>query len=96
MHAGVAFYQFRLGKMDEAISIWRAFLPQAANQRGFKGAFLLTDPKAGKGIGIALWETEADASAFETSGLFPELVAKLGGALAAPPVRELYELSEQG
>lgn len=65
------------------------FFTVTAKHRGFQGGLLLTDTKTGKGIG--LWETEADATAFEKSGLFKELVAKFGDILVEPPAREQYK-----
>jgi hypothetical protein len=96
VRAGVVIYQFQPGKMDEAVSLWREYvLPAAKQQHGFKGGLLLTEPNTGKGIGIGLWESETDASTFETSGLFQQLIDKFGSVLAKPPVRELYEVSVQ-
>jgi heme-degrading monooxygenase HmoA len=42
-------------------------VPAAQQQKGFKGGFLLSDPNTGKGVSIALWETENDMKASETS-----------------------------
>jgi len=96
MYAAVVSYKFRHDTMEEAVSIWRdSLLPIAKQQHGFKSGLLLTDPNTGKGIGIGLWEAEADASAFENSGLFKQLVAKFGDVLVEPPVREQYRVSVQ-
>jgi hypothetical protein len=46
-------------------------------------------------MSITLWETEADLMAGETSGVYGEQVAKFAGIIAAPPVREAYEVSVQ-
>ena len=95
MHATVVSYKFKHDKMEEAISIWRDSRLPIATRQGFKSGLLLTDPNTGKGLGIGLWETEADASAFENSGLFKQIVAKFGDVLAEPPVREQYKASVQ-
>jgi hypothetical protein len=42
-----------------------------------------------------IWETEAHLTAFETSPLYKELLGKLAGILAGPPVGEHYEVSVQ-
>src|SRR5438132_4903463 len=39
-------------------------IPIVRQAKGFKGQSLLADRKAGKGMSISLWETEADAEAF--------------------------------
>jgi len=59
---------------------------------GFKGALFLTDPDTGKYVSMTLWETEADMEAGEASGYLREQVAKAVPALAAPPIREHYEV----
>lgn len=76
------------------MSIWRdSLIATAKQQQGFKSGLLLTDPDTGKGIGLC--ETWADASAFENSGLFKQLVAKFGDIIVEPPVREQYKVSVQ-
>jgi heme-degrading monooxygenase HmoA len=56
---------------------------------------VLTDRKTGKGLTIALWETEADMTAGETSGYYQQQVAKFKDLFSAPPVREAYEVTVQ-
>jgi len=96
MHARVVTVQIQSGKIDEAVSIYRdSVVPAAKQQKGFKGAFLLTDPTTSKGLSVTLWETQADLTAGEASGYYQEQVAKFGGVFAMPPVREHYEVSVQ-
>jgi len=96
MHARVVTVQIQPGKIDEAVSIYRdSVMPAAKQQKGFKGAFLLTDRNTGKGVSVALWETEADLKAGEASGYYQEQIAKFGGVFAGPPAREHYEVSVQ-
>lgn len=57
--------------------------------------FVLTDPETDEDYYIGLWETEDDAGAFESSGNYQEQIARLGGVLAEPPVRKVYEVSIQ-
>jgi heme-degrading monooxygenase HmoA len=56
---------------------------------------VLTDRKTGTGLTIALWETEADMTAGETSGYYQQQVAKFKDLFSAPPVREAYEVTVQ-
>ncbi len=96
MHARLVTVQIQPGKIDEAISIYRdSVMPAVKQQKGFKGAFLLTDRNTGKGVSATLWETEADLKAGEASGFYQEQIAKFGGVFAAPPAREHYEVSVQ-
>ena len=94
MHARVSIAQSQPGKADEVIRIHRdSVVPAAKQQKGFKGLYLLTDRKTGKGITISLWETEADMTAGEASGFYQQQVAKFKDILSAPPVREAYEVT---
>jgi len=96
MNARVTTVQVRPDKMDEAIGIYRdSVTPAAQQQKGFKGLLMLTDRNTGKGISIALWETEADMTAGESSGYFQQQLAKFKDVFSAPPVREQYEVSVQ-
>ncbi|HXX34461.1 MAG TPA: hypothetical protein VEM15_08310 [Thermodesulfobacteriota bacterium] len=71
-------------------------MPAAKQQKGYKSIYLLTDRKTGKGISIALWQTEADMIAGESSGYFQQQLAKFKDLFGAPPVRENYKVSVQG
>lgn len=96
MHARVTTLEIQLGKAGEVIHIFRDMVVPAAKEvKGFQGAWLLTDPAANKIISVTLWETEADLAAGETSGFYREQVGKVAGLVAAPPVREAYEVSVQ-
>ena len=82
------------GKTDDVLRIERdSIVPACKQQKGFKGLYLLHDHKANKGLTITLWETEADMRAAEVSGFYQQQVAKVKDVLAAPPVREEYEVS---
>ena len=94
MHARVTIGQMLVAKLDEAITIYRdSVVPAAKQQKGFKGLYVLTDRKTGKGLTIALWETEADMMAGENSGYYQQQVAKFKDFLSAPSVREAYEVT---
>ena len=96
MYAGVVVIQVLPGKMDEGIRIYQdSVVPAAKEQKGYKAHYLLTDRKSGKCISIALWETEADMTAGESSGHYQQQLAKFKGIFAAPPVREDYEVTVQ-
>ena len=96
MYARVVIIQTIPGKMDEAIGIYRdSVVPASKQQKGWKGNYLLTDRKTGKGISIGLWQTEADMTAGETSGYYQQQLAKFKDIFGAPPLREAYEISVQ-
>ncbi len=88
--------QLQPGKADETAAIYRdKVIPALQQQAGFKSAFLLIDPTTPKGISIALWETEADMLASETSGFFQDQIVKFADVFAGPPVKEYYQVSVQ-
>ena len=97
MFARVTNTQVDLNKFVETIGIYRdSVIPAAKSQKGYKGAYLLTDRKTGKGIGMTLWDSEADAIADEESGKFQERRSWFSDFFAAPPGREGYEVNAQG
>ena len=94
MYARVVTAHIQPGRMDEAIDIFRdSIKPAASQQKGYKGGYFLTDPETGKAISIALWETEADMTAGESSGYLREQVAKVAPIFTAPPTTEHFEVS---
>ena len=87
MHARVNYRQIPPDRMDEAIRIYREVTgPSRREQKGFKGAYVLTNRSTGKLIAIALWETEADMMASVPAGDVDAITGE-------PPVRETYEVS---
>ena len=96
MFARLIICEWKSDKLDEGIELYRdSVIPAAKSQKGFRGGYLLTDRKTGKGISIALWESEEDLIAGETSGYLREQLGKFKDYFAASPVREIYEVSLQ-
>ena len=98
MHVRAVTVQVQPGKMQETIDVYNdQVVPAAKAQKGFQGAYLMTDATSGKGLSITVWESEADMIAGETSGYYQEVISKFASVFSGPPVREHYELSvEQG
>lgn len=66
----------------------------ARAQKGFKGAYLMTDAASGKALSITVWESEADMLAGESSsGYYSEQIGKFASVFDGPPSLEHYELS---
>jgi len=96
MFARLTIVQGKIDKLDETIKIFEeSIVPAAKSQKGYCGAYLLTDRKTGKGVVISLWDSEEDAIANEQSGYYQEQLGKFKGFFTAPPVREGYEVSLQ-
>ncbi len=95
MHVRAATVKIQPGKMQEAIDLYKdSVVPAAKAQKGFQGAYLMTDAESGKALSITVWESEADMMAGESSsGYYQEQIGKFGGLFAGPPTMEHYELS---
>lgn len=97
MFARVTLVQMKKDKLDEAINLYReSVVPASKSQKGYKDICLLIDRNTGKGISIAIWDTEDDALANEQSGYYQEQLDKFKEFNTAPPVREGYDVSVQG
>ncbi len=93
MHARVVMLQIRSDKISEAVHIFReSVIPAAEKQQGFKGGLLLVDDAVGKGLSITMWETEAEMRATETGRYLAEQIDKFADLLAAPLIRESFEV----
>ena len=94
MHCRVVTVQVKPDMIQEAIDIYNvSLLPAAKHQKGFQGAYLMTDAATGKGLSITVWETENDMVDGERSGYYREQLAKFGSLFTAPPVMDHYQLS---
>jgi quinol monooxygenase YgiN len=88
----VTMVQVHPDKVDELIRAYEE-MTRATEAQGLMGARLLTNRTTGKVLIIGLWESEADAKAFESSPGFQESVASIAPLLTAAPTREYYEVS---
>ena len=96
MFARLTIVQVNIDKLDETKRIYEEnVIPAAKSQKGYRGAYLLSDSKTGKGVSITLWDSEEDAIANEQSGYYQEQVGKFKGLFKTPPIREGYEVSIQ-
>ena len=94
MHARAVTVQIQPGKTQEAIDVYNnSVVPAAKAQKGFQGAYLMTDASSGKGLSITVWDSEADMEAGESSGYYQEQIGKFGSIFAGPPTMGHYELS---
>lgn len=60
---------------------------------GLRGFYLFTNEQSSEAYTIGIWDTEAHAVAFETSGAFKQGVAQIASFLAGPPERRVYEVA---
>ena len=84
------------GKMDEAIGVYRdSVVPILKAQKGFKALYWLGDRNTDKYLVITLWETEADMTATETSGLLQDVISKFAPYVAEQTAIDRYEVALQ-
>jgi len=96
MFARVTKVQVKMTKLDVSVKLYEdSVIPAAKSHKGFRGAYLLTNRKTGKGISMTLWDSEEDAVSNERSGYYQEQLSKFTEYFTAPPVREGYEVSVQ-
>ena len=96
MYAIAVTSQIQIDKIDEAASIFLdSVVPAYKQLNGFKSALFLIAPATGKGIGISLWESEAERAAVQNSGALQQQLAKFSTVLAGPPTPNTYEVKVQ-
>ena len=97
MFARLTIVQVKVDKLEETTKIYEeSVVPAAKSQKGYRGIYMLTDSKTGKGISISFWDTEEDAIASEQSGYYKEQLGKFKDFFTAPPVQEGYEVAVEG
>jgi heme-degrading monooxygenase HmoA len=93
MYARAITLPLQPGKTDQAIQIFReSIAPMFKQQKGFKDGYLVGDRGTGKAVSITLWETEADATALDTSGFYQQWTTMLAPCLAGSAAREQDEV----
>ena len=92
MYARVANIQFPPEMRAEVVRVARGLTPVLSKQRGFNGLQLLTDPNAGQGFIITLWETEAAAKASEANSSYIGQMSMMSSFLYGRLTPKTYEL----
>ena len=93
MHMRVVHLQMYPDKIEEAATLFRtSLLPAVRQLHGFQQAYLAVDRVTGKGVGVTVWDTEADLEAHGASGFFREQLNPLRPLFVHPPEREFFEI----
>ena len=96
MFARLLRIKIKIERIDEAAKLFEeSVIPLLKNQKGYKGAYFLTDRKTGVSVAITLWENEEDMLATESSHFFQEQLVRFMTFFKAPPIREAYEVVVQ-
>jgi heme-degrading monooxygenase HmoA len=92
MYARLITAQVQPDKLTEFVTAFRDLtLPDAQQEPGFKGIYVLKDAAHDKIFGVVLWETEADAQA-SIEGFQRRRFPKLAPYLAGQPTAETLEV----
>jgi hypothetical protein len=94
MYASVTSGQIQQGQIDEYVKIWEEqIMPEVKNLAGIVNAYFCINRETHKGITLAIYETEADATATQTSGKYRALLSQLAPMLVMDTItREGYEV----
>lgn len=77
MYARVTTLHLNISKRQEAIDIYKnSVIPEAKQQKGFKGATFFVNKNSGKFVSITIWEDMDAAVANQKSGYFQKQVDK--------------------
>jgi heme-degrading monooxygenase HmoA len=98
MHASLLTFRFQPGQRDEFIRISEEqVIPEIKQFKGLQRAYLLTDPVTDTVVVVGVYETEADARAVESSGLFRQVAVRHASHIIVPESmeRHVYEVSLQ-
>ena len=92
MYARLITANVQAGKLDEFPKAFSELvLPDASQEHGFKGLYLLKDTVNNRIVGVVLWETEADAQA-SINGFQQRRLPKLQPYLDGRPAAETLEV----
>jgi heme-degrading monooxygenase HmoA len=93
MYARVTNIRFPPEMRAEVTSVARGLAPILRQQRGFESLQVLTDPDAGEGIIVSLWEREADAEASEAGASYIGQMSMMSSFLYEPLAPKTHEVS---
>ena len=93
MYARVTSIRFPPDLRDEVARVGSGLTTILRSQQGFKGLQLLTDPGAGEGMIVSLWETVADAEAGEATPSYVGQMSMMSSFLYGSQAPKTYEVS---
>jgi heme-degrading monooxygenase HmoA len=70
----------------------RSIMPVLKQQPGMKEAYLFVNPSTGEGMSVTLWQSEAQASAYESGGTFQQLLGTLRQFMTSQPTVKTFEV----
>lgn len=80
-------------QVENAVQMFKkSIAPQFQQQKGLKAGYLVGNKASGKIESVTLWESEADASALDSSGFYDKWTAMLTPYLSGSVIREQNEV----
>ena len=93
MFARLTIIHTEIASIDKASKLFEeSVIPAFRTQKGYQGAYFLSDRRSGKSICMSLWDSEQDAVSNEQSHLYQEQLVKFMNLFTSDPYREGYEL----
>lgn len=96
MYIRLTYCKFTPESVQEARKLYmKDIVPAVRQQKGLLNIRLLEPvDKSEDFISITEWKTQADADAYEKSGLYKQLVGRLSDFFSKPPVLKTYNAEE--
>lgn len=91
MYASVITVKINPEMIDEAADALQGILT-GVSPTGWQHTYLVVDRQTGQLMSFGVWNTEADAIAYETSGRFRQDIQKMNGFLESAPERTTGEI----
>ena len=92
MKTAIIHLEVKPEKMSDFKSQWFKVNEEVKKEKGILNTFLLVHPQSGKALSIGLWESEADAKAFQSKPAYQKFVTESKDYFVKPPVREIYDM----
>jgi len=93
VYASITVAQVNLDRIDNLAPLYEQFLPTLRSATGWLGMYVVVVRSTGHGNLLGLWQTEADAQSFESTGAFQKLLSEYPpGLLVTPPRRSVGEV----
>ena len=91
MFARVMHIQAKPGQLDAITALYcEAVVPVLRLEPGFVSSLLLPDPDTGKGMSIAMWNSQEDQDTSDSVGTLQAQIHSVIPLLETPPTREGY------
>ena len=84
------------GRLDHVVETCGQRLLQAARKEmGYRGSYLLVNRDSSQLIALSLWDTSADARAFQASKPYQVQLLSIGDCVSGPIRSDLFDIDAQ-